>query len=81
MKLTETPDRVVLLGALDEGRAHLVFARSENVDADMGALMKASVEVVRGRGGGSRRVAQGGGPETEGLARAIDQARTSLREL
>jgi alanyl-tRNA synthetase len=68
----------VLLGAIEGGRAHLVFGSSENIEADMGALLKAAAPLVEGRGGGSSRIAQGGGPRTEGLAAALEKARWSV---
>ena len=73
-KLAEKPNRVILLGSVADGRAHLVFARSDNTDADMGALLRDAVEAVGGRGGGSPEIAQGGGPDTDGVAEALDVA-------
>ncbi len=52
----------------------MVFARSNNTDADMGALLRVAVEAVDGRGGGSPEIAQGGGPNTDGVAEALDVA-------
>jgi alanyl-tRNA synthetase len=72
--LTEKPGRVVLLGSIEGGRAHLVFGCSEGVDADMGALLKDAAPLVEGRGGGSARMAQGGGSRTEGLKAALEKA-------
>ena len=66
---------IVLLGAVEGGRAHLVFGSSEDIAADMGALLKAAAPLVDGRGGGSSRIAQGGGPRTEGLGAALEKAR------
>lgn len=77
-KLVEKPDRVVLLGSVADGRAHLVFARSDNTDADMGALLRDELEAVGGRGGGSPEIAQGGGPDTDGVADALDAAMKRL---
>jgi alanyl-tRNA synthetase len=77
--LTSKPGRVVLLGSIEGGRAHLVFGCSESVEADMGALLKAAAPEVQGRGGGSARIAQGGGPRTEGLPAALEKAASLLR--
>jgi alanyl-tRNA synthetase len=78
--LTAKPGRIVLLGSIEGGRAHLVFGCSEAVDADMGALLKDAAPLVEGRGGGSARLAQGGGPRTEGLKAALEKAATLQRE-
>jgi alanyl-tRNA synthetase len=77
--LTGKPGRVVLLGSIEGGRAHLVFGCSESVEADMGALLKAAAPEVEGRGGGSARIAQGGGPRTEGLPAALEKAASLVR--
>lgn len=77
--LVERDGRIVLLGSEDDGRAHLVFARSEDVDADMGALLRSAAAKVDGKGGGAPEIAQGGGPQTEGLQEALDAARASLK--
>ncbi len=73
-RLVETSGRIVLLGSVAHRRAHLVFARSEDVGADMGALIRGAIGAVDGRGGGSPAVAQGGGPNTEGLDEALTAA-------
>jgi alanyl-tRNA synthetase len=72
--LTSKPARIVLLGSIEGGRAHLVFGCSEGVDADMGQILKTAALLVEGRGGGSVRIAQGGGPRTEGLKAALEKA-------
>jgi alanyl-tRNA synthetase len=77
--LTEKPGRVVLLGAVEGGRAHLVFGRSESVEGDMGAILKAVAPEVEGRGGGNPRMAQGGGSRTEGLPAALEKAAALVR--
>ncbi len=77
--LTGKPGRIVLLGSIEGGRAHLVFGCSESVEADMGALLKAAAPSVEGRGGGSARIAQGGGPRTEGLPAALETAASLVR--
>jgi len=77
--LTSKPGRIVLLGTIEGGRAHLVFGCSEGMEADMGALLKAAAPSVDGRGGGSARIAQGGGPRTEGLPAALEKAASLVR--
>jgi alanyl-tRNA synthetase len=72
--LTAKPGRIVLLGSVEGGRAHLVFGCSEGVASDMGAILKDAAPLVEGRGGGSARIAQGGGPRTEGLRASLEKA-------
>lgn len=78
LALTETPSRIVLLGARDPDRAHLIFARSDDVEVDAAALLEGALTALDGRGGGSARIAQGGGPRVEGLAKALEAAREKL---
>ncbi len=77
--LTDKPGRIVLLGSVEGGRAHLVFGCSDAVEADMGALLKDAAPLVEGKGGGSPRIAQGGGPRTEGLRAALEKAASSMK--
>lgn len=77
-ELVSTPKRIVLLGSVARGRAHLVFARSNDADADMAELLRKAAEVVNGRGGGSPSIAQGGGANTAGLEEALTAAVSSL---
>lgn len=79
VELTSRPGRLVLLGSVASGRAHLVFAASEDAQADMGRLLRECVALVDGKGGGSARVAQGGGARTAGLDEALERAATRLR--
>ncbi len=73
-KLIKRPGIVALLGAkLDEDRATFVFARSQDVDLNMGQLLSGAAKPLGGKGGGRPDFAQGGGP-----AAILDAARTLL---
>jgi alanyl-tRNA synthetase len=53
---------VALLAAVEEGRAHLVFARAKGIPGPpMGALLKDSLALLGGKGGGGPDFAQGSG--------------------
>ena len=75
---------VVVLGADISGRATLiVVANSEAVDlgVNAGDMVKESVAMVGGGGGGKAQLAQGGGPDVAGLDPALDAARQHLSQL
>ena len=73
-KLIKRPGIVALLGArLDEDRATFVFARSQDVDLNMGQLLSGAAKPLGGKGGGRPDFAQGGGP-----AAILDAARALL---
>lgn len=77
--LTKEPSCVALLGAHAENRAHLVFGRSADTpDLDMAELLAKALPTVKGNGGGSPHIAQGGGPELDGLAQALEIAKREL---
>jgi alanyl-tRNA synthetase len=65
-----------LIGAVDEGRGHLIFARPKGPGPAMGAILKEALAVLGGKGGGSADFAQGAGaPEKldEALALAAQK--------
>ena len=70
--------RVALLGAVEDGRAHLAFARPKGAGPHLGEALRAAAAVVGGKGGGSPDLAQGSGPDVGKLEAALDQARASL---
>jgi len=54
--------RTALLAAIEDGRAHLVFARPKGAEGPaMGALLKEALAVLGGKGGGGPDFAQGSG--------------------
>ncbi len=50
-----------LIGAVEEGRGHLVFARPKGAGPAMGAILKEALAIIGGKGGGSADFAQGAG--------------------
>ena len=64
-----------LLGATEDGRGHLVFARPKGgKGAAMGALLKEALALLNGKGGGGPDFAQGSG-EPARLGEALEFAR------
>ena len=78
-RIARQPGGVALLG-LHGPKAQLVFARAEGVLLDVGALLRAAVPHVGGKGGGQAALAQGGGPNTVGLEAALDVAYVLIKE-
>ena len=72
-------DMIILFGAKTAGKATLLFQRSEEVDADMGKLMRHACHVIDGRGGGRPQQAQGGGTAPEKLDLALKKSYDLLR--
>lgn len=59
--LIEQPGVVALLGSASEGKLLLTFARSGDLNAHMGNLLRGALQRVGGSGGGRPEFAQGGG--------------------
>ena len=72
--LAQSARTIALLGSRTDGKAALVFSRTQDLAINMNALMKAACAVINGRGGGPPHQAQGGGPDAEKLAEALQQA-------
>ncbi len=74
------PKTVALLGSTDGG-VRLVFARSADVAADMGALLREVIPMVGGKGGGKPDFAQGGGTEADKVKECLEAARGKIKAL
>jgi alanyl-tRNA synthetase len=68
---------VALLASRRE-KAHLVFAQSPGLPHDIPALLRSSLEILGGKGGGRGDVAQGAGPKLERLGEALEAAVAAL---
>jgi alanyl-tRNA synthetase len=74
--LTTLPRTIYLSVSDDPPR--ILLATSEDSGADAGALLKAQLSAVGGRGGGSARLAQGSAAEAHALHSVADRLRTEL---
>ncbi|MFQ6116837.1 MAG: DHHA1 domain-containing protein, partial [Candidatus Bipolaricaulia bacterium] len=72
---------IVLLGSAAHGRAVLVCKVSDSLTDRFhaGEIIKHVTKSVGGNGGGSPRFAQGGGPQPEGLDRALEEGRGFIK--
>ena len=72
------PDAVALFGIKSKANAQLIFHCSQKLAFDMGQLMETASSTIKGRGGGCREQAQGGGPLIERLEDALQVAEDGL---
>ncbi|HZZ83395.1 MAG TPA: DHHA1 domain-containing protein [Anaeromyxobacteraceae bacterium] len=70
--------RVALLGAVEDGRAHLAFARPKGAGPHLGELVRGAAASLGGKGGGAPDAAQGSGPEPAGLEAALAAAARAI---
>lgn len=74
-KITENPNTIALMFVKDGEKVNFVFSASKNIKGiSMSDLLKDSISLVDGRGGGSPYQAQGGGKNNNNLNSAIDYA-------
>jgi len=69
-EMAQQPGRIALLASTD-GTVRLVFARSPDVAADMGVLLREVIPMVGGKGGGKPDFAMGGGKDVSKLAEVL----------
>ncbi len=77
-KLTRLSTNAVALLATTSPQPSLVFAQSAGQPFDMGALMKETTAKLGGRGGGSKDLAQGGIPKSDGIDATIHAVAATL---
>ncbi|MFN2225512.1 MAG: DHHA1 domain-containing protein, partial [Anaerolineae bacterium] len=75
-RFIEHPRTVALLaaGAEPGQNGYLCFACSDDVELHMGQVVRGAAEAAGGRGGGRPNLAQGGSPQGERMAEALEQA-------
>jgi len=78
-KVTRLAPNTVALLATTYPQPSVVFAQSPGQPSDMGVLMKEVMSKFGGRGGGSKDMAQGGLPNPDVIAAAIEHVSTALR--
>jgi alanyl-tRNA synthetase len=79
-KLTRLAPNAIALLATTSPQPSLVFAQSPSQPNDMGALLKETMSKLGGRGGGSKDMAQGGAPKSDGLEAALADAAARLNQ-
>lgn len=76
--LTSQDEHVIALLATTTDKLQLVFARGAQVAAPMNQLLKETLPLIDGKGGGNPAMAQGGGAPTVAADAVLDHARGLL---
>jgi alanyl-tRNA synthetase len=79
-RLTKRPGVIALLASSPTPPA-LVFARSSDLSADMGTMLRELVTAAGGRGGGGKDFAQGGVPDASKLQGILEDAKKRISAL
>ncbi|MEG1410247.1 MAG: DHHA1 domain-containing protein [Terrisporobacter sp.] len=80
-KITEEDNMVGLFTLKSEDKLNLLFTCSKNIKSlDMNLLLKDSIKLIDGRGGGSKVQAQGGGKDNGNLNSLFDYVIMKIKE-
>ncbi|WP_291581686.1 alanyl-tRNA editing protein [Clostridium sp. UBA6640] len=75
LKITDTPKTIALIAVKSSEKANLIFAKSKDVtNINMNNLLKDTITLIDGRGGGSEFLAQGGGKNNGNVDSALNSA-------
>lgn len=77
-QLIKTENVVALLAVTSPTNSRLVFAASNDVQADMNNLMRIACELLGGKGGGTSKFAQGGGGDMADLKKVLETVQNKL---
>lgn len=81
-KITETENNIGLFALINNDKLNLLFACSKNLEKlDMNLLLKDSIKLVDGKGGGSKVLAQGGGRNNNNLDSLFDYVKIKIKSL
>lgn len=80
-KITENENAIVLTGVINENKVNLIYGSSKSLNVDMNSLLKDSIKLVDGNGGGSKSLAQGGGKNNGNLESTLDYAFNKITNL
>lgn len=79
-KIIENDDNIALFALINEDKLNLLFACSKNLENfDMNSLLKDSIKLVDGKGGGSKVLAQGGGKNNGNLDSLFNYVKMKLK--
>lgn len=81
-KITETENNIGLFALINDDKLNLLFASSKNLEnIDMNLLLKDSIKLVDGKGGGSKVLAQGGGKNNGNLDSLFDYVKIKIKSI
>lgn len=81
-KISDEDNAVALIGVKNKDKVNLIFACSKGLtNINMNNLLKDSITLIDGRGGGNPILAQGGGKNNGNLETALNYAFTKIEKL
>ncbi|MBC6002766.1 alanyl-tRNA editing protein AlaX-L [Paeniclostridium sp. NSJ-45] len=81
-KLVENDNTIALMGVKADDKSSFIFASSKNLNKlNMNDLLKDSIKLVDGRGGGSKVLAQGGGKDNGNVESVLNYASMKIENI
>lgn len=81
-KIIEKDNNMVLFALINNDKVNLLFACSKNLEKlDMNLLLKDSIKLVDGKGGGSKVIAQGGGKNNGNLDSLFNYVKMKIKSI
>lgn len=79
--LINTPNTIVIFGVKDHTKGQILLKRSESLkEINMKEILKDSISLIDGKGGGNTASAQGGGKNVDKLEEAITLSYNKIKE-
>ena len=79
-KIAENDNFIALLALINDDKANLVYASSKNLDVKVNDLLKDSIKLIDGNGGGTPFMAQGGGKNNGNIENTLNYALSKLEK-
>lgn len=81
-KIIENESTIVLFAVVNDNRVNLVFASSKNIKLlNMNDILKDSIVLIDGKGGGSKNLAQGAGKGINNVENTLEYAVKKIKSL
>ena len=79
-KITENDNFIALLAVVNDDKANLVYASSKNLGVKINDVLKDSIKLIDGNGGGTPFMAQGGGKNNGNVENTLNYALSKLEK-
>lgn len=82
-KFMDDDNRIVFLSTVNEEKINMIFAISKNLSKkiNIGAILKDSIILIDGKGGGSNTLAQGAGKNNGNIENALNYAKNKIMQI
>ncbi len=79
-KITENDNFIALLAVINNDKVNLLYASSKNLDVKVNDVLKDSIKLIDGNGGGTPFFAQGGGKNNGNIENTLNYALNKLEK-